>query len=155
MKSLYHYDYPIGVLGIAEENGVLSHVCFGRESKLPGHEIKETPLIRKAAAQLGEYFNGERKEFDLPLAPHGTNFQHAVWNVLQTIAAGETRSYKEIAVLIGKPRAARAVGMANGSNPIAIIIPCHRVIGQNGDLTGYAGGIAIKRYLLDLEKRYA
>jgi methylated-DNA-[protein]-cysteine S-methyltransferase len=155
MKSLGYYDYPIGPLGIAEDDGAITHVYFGRETKLSGYETAETPLIQKAAAQLREYFGGERKEFALPLAPSGTTFQRTVWKALQTIAAGETRSYQDIAMLIGQPQAARAVGMANHHNPIAIIIPCHRVIGKNGGLTGYAGGLNIKRYLLDLEKSQA
>ncbi len=152
MKSLNYYDYSIGTLGITEDNGAITHVYFGRETKLSGYKIAETPLIQEAAAQLRKYFDGERIEFNLPLAPLGTPFQRTVWKVLQTIPTGETRSYQDIAVLIERPQAAQAVGMANHRNPIAIIIPCHRVIGKNGNLTGYAGGLNIKRYLLDLEK---
>ncbi|KXS56197.1 MAG: cysteine methyltransferase [Candidatus Adiutrix intracellularis] len=152
MKSLNYYDYSIGTLGITEDNGAITHVYFGRETKLSGYKIAETPLIQEAAAQLRKYFDGERIEFNLPLAPLGTPFQRTVWKVLQTIPTGEIRSYQDIAVLIERPQAAQAVGMANHRNPIAIIIPCHRVIGKNGNLTGYAGGLNIKRYLLDLEK---
>ncbi|MDR2827050.1 MAG: methylated-DNA--[protein]-cysteine S-methyltransferase [Candidatus Adiutrix intracellularis] len=152
MKSLNYYDYSIGTLGITEDNGAITHVYFGRKTKLSGYKIAETPLIQEAAAQLRKYFDGERIEFNLPLAPLGTPFQRTVWKVLQTIPTGEIRSYQDIAVLIERPQAAQAVGMANHRNPIAIIIPCHRVIGKNGNLTGYAGGLNIKRYLLDLEK---
>jgi methylated-DNA-[protein]-cysteine S-methyltransferase len=120
-----------------------------------GFTSAETPLIKKAAAQLAEYFDGRRRVFDLPLALRGTDFQLSVWKALQGIPAGVTRSYKEVAALIGKPKAYRAVGMANNCNPIAIIIPCHRVIGEDGSLTGYAGGLHVKQYLLDLEKRPA
>ena len=152
MKNLWFYDYPIGVLGIAEEHGSISHVLFGNNKKLAGYKIAETPFIQKSARQLSEYFDGKRKEFDLQLALHGTDFQRSVWNTLCSIPFGETRSYKDIAVIVGRPLAARAVGMSNNRNPIPIIVPCHRVIGHNGSLTGYAGGLHIKKYLLDLEK---
>ena len=117
-----------------------------------GFEQCETPLIKKAAAQLNEYFNGERKTFDFPLAPRGTEFQLTVWKALQTIPYGKTCSYGQLAAKIGNPKACRAVGMANNRNPIAIIIPCHRVIGSNGSLTGYAGGLELKDKLIRLEK---
>jgi methylated-DNA-[protein]-cysteine S-methyltransferase len=101
--------------------------------------------------QLAEYFAGTRKQFDLPLALRGTPFQIEVWNTLRRIPYGETRSYEDVARTIGRPTATRAVGAANGANPIPIIVPCHRVIGKNGGLTGFGGGIAVKRRLLDLE----
>ncbi len=157
MKYAFFYQYPIGGICIAEEAGAISHVSFCKDesfrmdSFLSAYEILETPLIKRAATQLTEYFEGKRTEFDLPLAPKGTRFQVAVWKALQSIPAGETRSYKEIAAMIGNPQACRAVGMANNRNPIAIIIPCHRVIGQDGSLTGYAGGLPAKEYLLSLE----
>ena len=110
--------------------------------------------MEKAERQLTEYFSGSRKTFDLPLNLGGTEFQAKVWQALQTIPAGETRSYKDIAVMIGKPGASRAVGMANNRNPVSIIVPCHRVIGQDGSLVGYAGGLAIKQYLLEHEKKW-
>jgi methylated-DNA-[protein]-cysteine S-methyltransferase len=106
------------------------------------------PLLRR---QLAEYFAGQRTAFELPLAPAGTPFQRGVWDALVAIPYGETRSYGELAALVGKPGAARAVGSANHDNPIAVVIPCHRVIGAGGSLTGYAGGIDRKRYLLELE----
>jgi methylated-DNA-[protein]-cysteine S-methyltransferase len=112
-------------------------------------------LLKKAATQFVEYFGGKRKAFDLPLTLQGTDFQISVWKALQSIPAGETRSYKDVAALIGNPKACRAVGMANNRNPIAIIVPCHRVIGADGSLTGYASGLPIKQQLLDLEKRFA
>lgn len=112
-----------------------------------------SPLSDLGAAQLREYFEGERKVFDLPLKISGTPFQEMVWGELLKIPYGETRSYKDIATSIGNPKASRAVGMANNRNKIAIIIPCHRVIGANGSLTGYAGGLDIKEKLLLLEKK--
>ena len=151
MKSVFYYDFPLCKLGIAEENGAICDVFFNNE-KVTNRKI-ETPLIKKAAAQLAEYFDGKRKTFDLPLAPHGTNFQMQVWKALQNIPYGETRSYGEVAAMIGNSKACRAVGMANNRNPIPIIIPCHRVIGHNGSLTGYAGGLVLKRKLLELEQR--
>jgi methylated-DNA-[protein]-cysteine S-methyltransferase len=152
MKSVFFYDYPIGAIGIAEDEGAIVRVFFGGKKKaLPGFNTAETPLIKKAAAQLAEYFNGKRKSFNLPLALQGTDFQISVWEALQTIPAGETRSYKDVAALIGNPKAVRAVGMANNRNPIVIIVPCHRVIGHDGSLTGYGGGLPAKQYLLNLE----
>ena len=151
--NVFFYDYPVGGIGIAETGGVISRVGFrdnGRKG-FDGFTIVETPLIKKASVQLTEYFAGKRAEFDLPLAPAGTEFQRSVWRALQTIPFGETRSYVDIAVQIGNPKACRAVGMANNRNPIAIIIPCHRVIGRDGSLVGYGGGLDIKQHLLDLE----
>lgn len=109
-------------------------------------------VLARAVHQLAEYFAGRRNAFDLPLAPRGTAFQHLVWGQLSTIPHGETRSYGDIACGIGRPTASRAVGAANSQNPIAIIVPCHRVIGANGTLTGYAGGLAAKRWLLEHEQ---
>jgi len=111
-----------------------------------------TELSEAASKQINEYFTGLRTEFDLPLAPQGTDFQQKVWEALQQIPFGETRTYKDIAVAIGDENASRAVGMANNKNPIAIVIPCHRVIGADGSLTGYAGGLEMKQTLLDLER---
>jgi methylated-DNA-[protein]-cysteine S-methyltransferase len=158
MKNVFYYDFPIGPLGIVEENGAITRVFFptdkdptGLDLDPLGFEKAETPLIRKAASQLDEYFKAARKEFDLPLLLHGTDFQQAVWNTLLTIPFGQTRSYMDIAAQIGNPRACRAVGMANNRNPIVIIVPCHRVIGRDGGLTGYGGGLNAKQYLLELE----
>lgn len=110
------------------------------------------PVLAAAAAQLGEYFAGGRIDFDLPLDPHGTPFQRAVWTALQAIPHGATSSYGALAARLGRPRAARAVGAANGQNPISIVIPCHRVIGADGSATGYGGGIAAKQWLLEHER---
>ena len=111
----------------------------------------DAPFLREAVAQLDAYFRGARREFDLKLKPTGTAFQLAVLNALTTIPYGETRSYGEIASQIGRPKAVRAVGAANGRNPLPIVVPCHRVIGADGSLTGFGGGLETKRYLLDLE----
>ena len=137
-------------IGIVAGDNSITEVFFGHGSR-DGFMVAETPLIKKAASQIGEYLNGKRRDFSLPLAPRGTEFQMAVWQALRTIPYGETRSYREIAVLIGRPKAVRAVGMANHRNPISVIVPCHRVIGSSGDLTGYGGGLPLKRYLLELE----
>ena len=146
------YQTPVGEITLAEENGALKRLCFGHLPKLPaGTEVKETPLILKARRQLDEYFAGQRHRFDLPLQPEGTSFQQKVWSALQSIPYGKTASYKDIAVKIGNPRACRAVGMANNKNPLAIVIPCHRVVGSDGKLVGYGGGLGIKEYLLNLE----
>lgn len=116
-------------------------------------EAEIPPLLRHAAEELGAYFAGRRRDFTVPLDPPGSDFQRQVWQALRSIPYGETRSYRQIAEQIGRRSAARAVGMANNRNPIAILIPCHRVIGSNGSMTGYAAGIAIKERLLALERR--
>lgn len=152
--NIWHYDCPIGTVSIAEEDGAITHLFFGEAIAPAGYARAETPLLQAASAQLSEYFSGTRAQFDLPLAPRGTPFQQSVWNALLTIPVGHTRTYGEIAAQIGRPKAARAVGMANNRNPLSIFIPCHRVIGADGSLTGYAGGLDVKRYLLDLEKRH-
>jgi methylated-DNA-[protein]-cysteine S-methyltransferase len=153
--NIYFYEYPIGHIGIAEDNGAVCRVCFGRNNAPSGCVIKETPAVSEAASQLDEYFSGKLAAFDLPFSLSGTDFQRSVWDALIKIPIGETRSYKDIAESIGNPNACRAVGMANNRNPLAIFIPCHRVVGHNGGLVGYAGGLAVKQYLLELEKRYA
>lgn len=109
--------------------------------------------MTKAADQLAEYFAGRRKEFDLPLNPEGTDFQRKIWNALQKIPFGETRSYKQLAEMAGSGKACRAVGGANNKNPLPVFIPCHRVIGADGSLVGYGGGLKIKQFLLELEKK--
>ncbi|HNZ82933.1 MAG TPA: methylated-DNA--[protein]-cysteine S-methyltransferase [Sedimentibacter sp.] len=151
MKSIFYYDTDIGKISIAENDGFITHVLFGNE-KLNDIPVEETPLIKEAHKQIEEYLKGQRSLFDLPLAPSGTEFQKRVWNALKNIPYGKTVSYKDIAIEAGNEKASRAVGMANNKNPISIIIPCHRVIGQNGKLVGYGGGIEIKEYLLRLEK---
>jgi len=151
MIYFYIYNYPLCRLGVAEKDGAIYSVFFHSNKSPRNYEKAETPLIKKAAAQLDEYFNGKRKVFNLPLNLNGTEFQINVWKALQTIPFGETRSYGEIARMIGKPKASRAVGMANNRNPIVIIVPCHRVIGHDGSLTGFGGGLELKRQLLELE----
>ena len=150
METIFFYETPVGKICIGEENGVITRVTWG---KIPQEYIlEETELILECKNQLEEYFAGKRKTFDLPLAPKGTDFQQKVWKALKKIPYGETRTYGEIAVAIGNPKAARAVGMANNKNPIGIIVPCHRVVGANGKLVGYAGGMEKKEWLLHLEQ---
>lgn len=144
-------DSPIGLLTIVvNEDGHLAELRFTRDDvprQLP------TANCQPVARQLDEYFAGKRKTFDIPLAMKGTPFQLAVWNELTRIGYGDTISYAELAHRIGRPAAVRAVGAANGANPIPVIVPCHRVIGTNGSLTGYGGGIERKQWLLALEGR--
>ena len=139
-------ETPIGPLTLQADEAAVTAIRFGADGAQDA-----SPLLDAAEAQLREYFAGARRTFDLPLAPHGTAFQQRVWTALRAIPYGETRTYGELAAAIGSPNASRAVGMANHRNPIPIIIPCHRVIGANGTLTGYAGGLEIKRRLLALE----
>ncbi|MGI6141365.1 MAG: methylated-DNA--[protein]-cysteine S-methyltransferase [Caldicoprobacterales bacterium] len=152
-KNMYFIDTPVGRLGIVENSHAITEVFFAEEGCHMDIRPAETKLLKEAGRQLQEYFNCKRKVFDLPLEPEGTPFQLKVWKALQDIPYGETRSYKDIATAVGNYKAGRAVGMANNRNPIAIIIPCHRVIGSNGKLVGYGGGLHIKEYLLGLEKR--
>ena len=154
MKKVWFYDFPIGKVGIAEENGCITDLFFERTQAPEEWTREESGLIKRAAGQLREYFAGTRREFDLPLAPAGTGFQLRDWEALRGIPYGETCSYKEIAAAIGNPKACRAVGMANNRNPISIFIPCHRVVGADGKLVGYGGGLDAKRYLLELEQKY-
>ena len=153
MKNIFYYNTKIGRIGI-EENGVaitkLDFINKDMEEEII--EENETVLLKEAINELNEYLDGNRSSFDLPLEPKGTEFQKKVWNALKEIPYGETRSYGEIAKIIGNEKAARAVGMANNKNPIAIIVPCHRVIGANGKLVGYAGGLDLKEKLLQLER---
>ena len=141
----------MGHIGIAEEGQFLTHLFF-QQAKSPADAVEKcTPFLRKIAKEIEEYLSGKRKNFNIPLKLYGTDFQISVWEALLTIPYGETRSYREVAEQIGNVKACRAVGMANHRNPIAIIVPCHRVIGADGSLTGFAGGLALKRYLLELE----
>jgi methylated-DNA-[protein]-cysteine S-methyltransferase len=151
-------ESPAGRLLLAASDRALTHLLFADREVLretvrgvqrPGRE--QAAIIKETERQLQEYFRGRRREFDLPLTPQGTEFQRSVWAALQDIPWGETTSYGELAGRVGRPRAARAVGAANGANPISIIIPCHRVIGADRRLTGYGGGLPAKEFLLDLE----
>lgn len=151
MKYLWFYETDIGVIGIAEKDGSITDIFFGKEPPTGAYKQQETALIAKAAGQMDEYLNGKRKDFELPLAPEGTPFQQAVWAALLTVPYGQTASYGDIAQKIGNPKAVRAVGGANNKNPIVVVIPCHRIIGAGGALTGYGGGLAMKEHLLKLE----
>jgi methylated-DNA-[protein]-cysteine S-methyltransferase len=151
MKKLFFYDTKIGTIGIAEENGAITNLYFSKTVADVKAILEETVILQEANKQLQEYFAGKRTVFELPLALKGTAFQQKVWQALQEIPFGETRSYGEIAKNIGQPKASRAVGGANNKNPLPIFIPCHRVIGTNGKLVGYAGGLEIKKILLNVE----
>lgn len=150
-------DSPVGPLRLAANDEGLRLIEFPQ----PRHRTPvgpdwfegEHPLIERARMQLDEYFAGRRRRFDLPLAPHGTAFQRRVWQALAAIPYGETRSYAQLAATIGAPSATRAVGAANGRNPLPIVVPCHRVIGADGTLTGFGGGLPTKQFLLHLEAR--
>jgi methylated-DNA-[protein]-cysteine S-methyltransferase len=150
-------DSPVGQLTLAGMDGRLMHLRMVDQTYEPSHDGWEPDddAFPEAVEQLEAYFAGDRTDFDLELDLVGTQFQRRVWAALQAIPYGETRSYGEIARQIGSPRAFRAVGLANGHNPIGIIVPCHRVIGSNGSLTGYGGGLDRKRALLELEKSRA
>lgn len=147
------FDTVIGRLYIAERDGAVSHLLFAQEDDPEAYkeEGSLTPLLTETKDQILSYLAGTRTSFNLPLAPKGTPFQERVWNALLTIPYGQTISYKELAVRAGNPKACRAVGMANNRNPISLIIPCHRVIGADGKLVGYGGGLPIKEHLLRLE----
>ncbi|HWQ75143.1 MAG TPA: methylated-DNA--[protein]-cysteine S-methyltransferase [Syntrophomonas sp.] len=152
MLHLYTYKTILGPITIGEDDGFITYVGLPGDNP-PSNQIwYENEVLTEAAFQLWEYLNGKRREFDLPLAPQGTEFQLQVWTTLQQVPYGETRSYKDIALKISNPGAYRAVGQANNRNPIPIFIPCHRVIGSNGKLIGYGGGLELKARLLDLEK---
>jgi methylated-DNA-[protein]-cysteine S-methyltransferase len=155
---MIHYrsiDSPIGPLALAGRGGVLTHLRMINQTYEPNRTdwVPDDRAFPDAVAQLEAYFAGQRTEFDLELSLAGSEFQRRVWQALLTIPYGETRSYGQIAEQIGASGAARAVGLANGHNPIAIIVPCHRVIGASGSLTGYGGGLDRKRSLLELERR--
>ncbi len=160
VRSHAAIDSPIGPLTLVIEDGKLT----GLYLDVAGHEpdeavlgepvsLDDEPVLRAAASQLAAYFAGDLTSFDLPLNLEGTGFQRTVWAGLQDIPYGETISYGELARRIGQPSASRAVGLANGRNPVSIVVPCHRVVGSDGSLTGYGGGLPRKQYLLALEQR--
>lgn len=152
-KILYHSE--VGYLTIVSDDHYIRKIEFGKGEPGPGgNRSEDHPLLVQAETQLIEYFCGKRRDFTLPLAACGTPFQQAVWNALQQIPYGETITYGQLAKMIDRPNAARAVGGGCNKNPIAIVIPCHRVIGANGTLTGFAGGITIKERLLWLEQTH-
>jgi methylated-DNA-[protein]-cysteine S-methyltransferase len=151
---------PVGALKIVASDQGLAAILWekDRSRRVPLQDLTEKPrhpVLRAAEKQLREYFAGKRDRFDLKLDFAGTPFQKKVWSALLQIPFGETRSYGDIARQVGSPRAVRAVGAANGRNPISIVTPCHRVIGSNGKLTGFAGGLPVKEYLLEMERKRA
>ena len=152
MRSMYIIQTVIGPLTIIESENSITHIHFG-EVKVMGIEEQRTELIEETEKQINDFYTGERDAFDLPLTLQGTEFQNKVWKALLEIPKGETRSYKDIAVAVGNPNASRAVGMANNRNPIPVIIPCHRVIGTNGKLIGFAGGLDLKEKMLMIERK--
>ncbi|RLQ22204.1 methylated-DNA--[protein]-cysteine S-methyltransferase [Seongchinamella sediminis] len=149
----YQYlDSPVGRLRLVSDGQHLTAIEWQNlQPAEPAGEERRDPVLAACARQLGEYFAGERRNFDLPLSAAGTAFQRSVWAALATIPYGELRSYRDIACALDKPKAVRAVGAANGRNPLPIVVPCHRVIGSDGSLTGFAGGLEAKKILLRLE----
>ena len=159
-----HHKTPVGILLLAGDGNTLWRIAFADPATGQAQTLADCGLTAQAGtwtknpqafdrvmSELDEYFAGTRQQFDLELLPAGTAFQQKVWQTLQTIPYGQTRSYLDVATAMGQPRAARAVGMANNRNPLPIVIPCHRVIGKNGQLVGFGGGLAVKRQLLQLE----
>ncbi len=152
VKAFCFYRSPVGVLCLEEDESGICALGFLKENEVAESEWVASKLLQEAVRQLDDYFAGNRRSFDLPLSLNGTAFQQRVWQALREIPYGETRSYSAIAAAINQPGASRAVGMANHRNPIAILVPCHRVIGKNGNLVGYAEGIEKKAMLLELEQ---
>jgi methylated-DNA-[protein]-cysteine S-methyltransferase len=150
MADVLVISTPVGPLRLVAAGDALARVEF--QPNVPSSGRSDSPVLAAAAEQLAEYFAGTRREFDVPLAPSGTPFQLEVWSMLSRIPYGRTWSYSELARRLGRPAAVRAVGAANGRNPLPIVVPCHRVIGADGRLVGFGGGLAIKRQLLDLEQ---
>ena len=156
------YNFPLGSLYISAENDSITHITFLDADTRKKFRIMPAaaiwldlpPILQACVDELDAYFAGKLKEFTVPIAPQGTPFRQQVWQALMTIGYGQTISYKELAQHIGNPKAIRAVGGANHHNPISIIVPCHRVIGANGKLVGYGGGLSNKEFLLELEKKY-
>ncbi len=147
-------DSPVGPLVLTSDGTSLTRLLFDARPE-PTWSTERCAVLDRATRQLAEYFAGERTSFDLPLAPVGTPFQLTTWSALRDIPYAETINYGQLALRVGNAKASRAVGLANGRNPISIVVPCHRVIGANGSLTGYGGGLDRKRLLLDLERRVA
>lgn len=154
MNRVFFYQTDLGDIGIAENGRAVTHLYFGAATVPPDATQAETELLREAGRQLLEYLAGRRRQFAVPLAPAGTSFRQSVWQAIGAIPYGQTRSYREIAQRLGQPSAVRAVGTANRRNPLPVFIPCHRVIGARGQLTGYLGGLDIKKYLLGLDQRH-
>jgi methylated-DNA-[protein]-cysteine S-methyltransferase len=148
-------DSPVGELLLTSDDSALTRLLFSPFTLDPTWSPERSAVLDETVTQLAAYFAGERTDFDLPLAPAGTPFQLRVWEALREIAYATTINYGQLALRVGNVKASRAVGLANGRNPISIVVPCHRVIGANGSLTGYGGGLDRKRTLLDLERRTA
>ena len=151
------FKTPAGRIYLVAKGNKLCGIAFEKQwpelkSRYSDIVEKKSPVLRRATKQLGEYFKGKRRSFDIPYTLKGTKFQKRAWEALATIPFGKTKSYKDQAQLVRSPKAVRAIGRANGQNPLCIILPCHRVIGSNGSLTGYAGGLKIKKFLLNLER---
>lgn len=151
MERSCSFVTPAGPLTVTATDTAVTAIGFGASGPAFDRVAELPPLLRRAVGELREYFAGTRREFTLPLAPAGTPFQQEVWAALREIPYGETRTYGQIAARIGRPRASRAVGMANNRNPIGIVVPCHRVVGASGALIGYAAGLGVKELLLKLE----
>lgn len=153
MKRFAVYTFPCGAFRVEQEGDFIVSIT------VPQGPIQDfgtpTPLTHQLARQMEEYFQGERRDFDIPYTLHGTPFQERVWQALRQIPYGQTCSYRDVARKIGQPNACRAVGMANHRNPLMLVVPCHRVIGADGSLGGYAGGTGLKRYLLSLEQKFS
>lgn len=147
---LYLFETPMGYMALAADAQALTRLYLPNQP-MPRIAFRPTPLLEAAERQILEYLAGNRREFDLPLRPQGTPFQQAVWAALRDIPYGQTRTYRDIARAVNCPKGFRAVGMANQKNPLPILIPCHRVVGADGSLTGYAGGLELKRALLAIE----
>lgn len=150
--NIYFYNTVIGRIGIAETGGSITNVYFEKDILPQNITEGETPLLVEASQQLDKYLMGKLKQFTLPLSPIGTPFMKRVWEQLCDIPYGQTATYKDIAIKTGNGKASRAIGLANNRNPIPVFIPCHRVIGSNGTLTGYRGGLGVKKILLDIER---
>ncbi|MDP4133233.1 MAG: methylated-DNA--[protein]-cysteine S-methyltransferase [Bacillota bacterium] len=151
MHYSYIYDTPVGKITLQADNKALTALLFGEYSIKEGIN-EENKILNQAYIELWEYFNGARKDFSVPLEFSGTPFYEKVWKALKNIPYGQTLGYKDLAFMIDSPKASRAVGRANNKNPLPIFLPCHRVIGHDGQLVGYGGGLFIKKFLLDLEK---
>lgn len=152
MRKIFWYETDIGKIGIVEERSAITNLLFDTDQIPENISMDETKVLSQAGTQLTEYLSGVRKMFTLPLAPKGTSYMQNVWDRLRSVPYGDTRTYKEIAEIMGNPHGSRSVGLACSHNPIPIFIPCHRIIGSDGSLTGYRGGIRIKSLLLELER---
>lgn len=155
MKKVFCYNTPLGQMFFAEEGGWITDITLTEFAIQGVGQLEETPVLQQAYGQIIEYLDGQRKSFDLPLKLQGTDFQKSVWKAIKTIPYGQTRSYKDIAIQVGRPGAARAVGTANRNSRLFLMIPCHRVIHGDGTLGGYGSyGVRMKKWLLDLEREH-